>query len=289
MSELLNELRAIWAFSKREMIIWTSYRVNIWTWIIDVLINTSIFFLISLLVGKHSTGVYGANYVSFVVIGLSIYYISYTNLGDPFPRVARIYWNGTMDLYLLSPLSYFTPVIGIMFRSVIDDYPRVGLAFLFGWLFFGASFALRLPFYALLGVITIGFSTFGIGMISASSFYLLNFKRGSEPISFILQDVVIALVGGYYYPVNILPGYLQVVASFIPHTYALDLFRRLMIPGASLTIPVLPLQHMLNFSPVTVDIIVLSIMSAVFFPLGFYLYYLGIEKARKEGTLTRWQ
>ncbi len=286
---MLNELRAIWAFSKREMIIWTSYRVNIWTWIIDVFVNTSIFFLISLLVGKHPMGAYGTNYVSFVVIGLSIYYISYTNLGDPFPRVARIYWNGTMDLYMLSPLSYFTPIIGIMFRSVIDDYPRVGLAFLFGWAFFGATFDLRMPLYALLGVVTIGFSTFGIGMISASSFYLLNFKRGNEPISFILQDVVIALVGGYYYPINVLPHYLQIVASFIPHTYALDLFRRLLVPNASLTQPVLPLQYVFPFSPPTVDVIVLSLMSVVFFPLGFYLYYLGIEKARKEGTLTRWQ
>ncbi len=289
MKRLLNELRAVWAFSKREMIIWTSYQVNIWTWIIDVFVRTSIFFLISLLVGKHTMGAYGINYVSFVVIGLSIYYISYTNLGDPFPRVARIYWNGTMDLYMLSPLSYFTPVIGIMFRSVIDDYPRVGLAFLFGGLFFGASFVFQMPLYILIGIITIGISTFGIGMISASSFYLLNFKRGNEPISFILQDVVIALVGGYYYPINILPQSLQILASFIPHTYALDLFRRLLIPQASLTKPVLPLQYVLNLSPISVDILMLSIMSAVFFPLGFYLYYLGIEKARREGTLTRWQ
>lgn len=289
MSDFVNELRAVWAFSKREMIIWASYRVNIWTWLIDVFINTSIFFLISLLVGHHLMGAYGTNYVSFIVIGLSIYYISYTNLGDPFPRVARIYWNGTMDLYMLSPLSYFTPVIGIMFRSVIDDYPRVGLAFLFGWLFFGASFTFRMPLYVILGVVLIGLSTFGIGMISASSFYLLNFKRGNEPISFILQDVVIALVGGYYYPVNVLPQYLQILASFIPHTYALDLFRRALLPGASLIQPVLPLQYVLNFSPIVVDSLALTLLSLILFPLGFYLYYLGIQKARKEGTLTRWQ
>ncbi len=289
MNSMTNQLRAIWAFSKREMIIWTSYRVNIWTWIIDVFINTSIFFLISLLVGHHTMGVYGTNYVSFVVIGLSIYYISYTNLGDPFPRVARIYWNGTMDLYMLSPLSYFTPIVGVMFRSVIDDYPRVGLAFLFGWLFFGATFAFKAPIYVLLGVIFIGFSTFGIGMISASSFYLLNFKRGSEPISFILQDVIIALVGGYYYPINILPMYLQILASFIPHTYALDLFRRALLPGASLTKPVLPLQYVLKISPLAVDTLALGVMTFTFLPLGLYLYYAGIQKARKEGTLTRWQ
>lgn len=48
-------------------------------------------------------------------------------------------------------------------------------------------------------------STFGIGMISASSFYLFNFKQNTEPVRFILQDIVVALTAGYYYPLTVLP------------------------------------------------------------------------------------
>jgi ABC-2 type transport system permease protein len=290
MKYIANQLRSIVAFSKREFIIWTSYKVNIVTWILDVFINSTLFFMLSLLMGKNTNiSPYGSNYVSFVVLGLSAYYISYTNLGDPYDRVARIYWNGTMDLYLLSPLSLITPIIGIMYRSVLDDYPRVLLAFLFGWLFFGARFVFNMPFTIILIVILLGISTFGIGMISASSFFLLNLKVGTEPIKFIFQDIIIALAAGYFYPISILPYSLQLLSLILPHTYALDALRRLMVPGANLSIPVLPLQKVWHLSPISIDMIMLSAMSVLFIYLGFFLYVKGVEKARRNGTLTRWQ
>ena len=232
---------------------------------------------------------YGNNYVTFIVLGLCVYYISYTNLGDPFVRVSRIYWGGTMDLYMLSPLSYFTPMMGVMFRSVIDDYPRVILALLFGGLFFGAVYN---SFNILLGIlilILILLSTFGFGMISASSFYLFNFKQKTEPVRFIFQDVIIALTAGYYYPLTVLPYSLQILGSFIPHTYALDAIRRLIIPGGDIQARVLPLQKIINLSPITLDVIVLITMTIITLPLGWWMYIKGIKKARREGTLTRWQ
>ena len=265
--------------------------MNAWMWVLDVFFNTTIFFFLSL-VTKGSVidfYPYGTNYVTFIVIGLAVYYISYTNLGDPFPRVARVYWGGTMDLYMLSPLSYFTPLMGMMFKSVIDDYPRVILSLLFGGIFFGAvynSINILLGLVLLLLILT---STFGIGMISASSFYLFNFKQKSEPVRFIFQDIIVALTAGYYYPLTVLPYPLQVLGSFIPHTYALDAFRRLLIPGGDIYARVLPLQRVINMAPITLDIVVLLVMSVITLPLGWYMYVAGIKKARREGTLTRWQ
>jgi len=279
-------------FSKREFIIWWSYKMNALMWVLDTFFTTIIFFLLSLVTQGSSVSFfpYGGNYVSFVVLGLFVYFISFTNLGDPYPRVSRIYWGGTMDLYLLSPLSYFTPMLGIMFRGVIDDYPRSVLALLFGWLFFGAAFVFHQPLILLLLLVLVLLSTFGIGMISASSFYLLDFKQQTEPVKFIFQDVIIALTAGYYYPITVLPYPLQVLGSFIPHTYALDALRRLMIPGGDVMTPVLPLQLALPaLHPVTLDVLALIAMTLVFLPLGCFLYVKGIERARRDGTLTRWQ
>jgi len=194
-----------------------------------------------------------------------------------------------MDLYMLSPLSYFTPLMGMMFKSVIDDYPRVILSLLFGGIFFGAvynSINILLGLVLLLLILT---STFGIGMISASSFYLFNFKQKSEPVRFIFQDIIVALTAGYYYPLTVLPYPLQILGSFIPHTYALDAFRRLLIPGGDIYARVLPLQRVINMAPITLDIVVLLVMSVITLPLGWYMYVAGIKKARREGTLTRWQ
>lgn len=289
---LLREWDSFLMFSKREFIIWWSYKMNALMWVLDVLFTTIVFFMLSLVTKGSAISFfpYGNNYVSFVVLGLFVDFISYTNLGDCIVRVGRIYWGGTMDLYLLSPLSYFTPLMGVMFRGVIDDYPRSVLALLFGWLFFGAVFVFINPQVLLVLLILILISTFGIGMISASSFYLFNFKQQTEPVKFIFQDVIIALTAGYYYPITVLPHSLQVLGSFIPHTYAIDALRRLMIPGGNTTAPVLPLQLALHhINPVTLDIIVLVLMSMIFLPLGWFMYVKGIEKARREGTLTRWQ
>ena len=279
-------------FSKREFIIWWAYKLNALMWVLDTLFNTTVFFMMSLITRGSAVSFfpYGGNYVSFVVLGLFVHFISYTNLGDPYPRVARIYWGGTMDLYMLSPLSYFTPMLGIMFRGVIDDYPRSILALVFGCAFFGAAFVFHSPLVLLLVLVLILLSTFGIGMVSASSFYLLNFKQQTEPVKFIFQDVIIALTAGYYYPLTVLPQPLQILGSFIPHTYALDALRRLMVPGGETLTPVLPLQlAVTSLSPVAIDLLALAVMSAVFLPLGWFMYVKGIQRARRDGTLTRWQ
>jgi len=292
---VIQRLRREWAslvvFSKREFIIWSSYRMNAWMWFLDVLLNTTVVFMLSLMTRDSPLDFapYGSNYVTFVVLGFCVHYISWTNLGDPFKRVARIYWGGTMDLFLLSPVSYLTPFMGIMFRSVIDDYPRVVLSLAFGGVFFGAAYsASQLPL-AVLFLALILLSTLGIGLISASSFYLLNFKQNTEPVRFLLQDVIVALAAGYYYPITVLPRSLQVLGSFIPHTYALDALRRLVVPGGNLTTKVLPLQHLLPWTPITTDIVVLTAMTLIALPLGVWMYVRGIEKARRQGTLTRWQ
>ncbi len=291
MQQLKREWASLMVFSKREYIIWSSYRMNAWMWFLDVLFNTTIVFMLSLLT-RDSTldfAPYGSNYVTFVVLGFCVHYISWTNLGDPFKRVARIYWGGTMDLYLLSPLSHLTPFMGIMFRSVIDDYPRVILSLLFGGVFFGAAYSVNQLPLGLLFLALILLSTLGVGMISASSFYLLNFKQNTEPVRFLLQDVIVALAAGYYYPITVLPEQLQILGSFIPHTYALDALRRLIVPGGDLITKALPLQHWLPFAPITTDIVALTAMTVVVLPLGVWMYVSGIEKARRKGTLTRWQ
>jgi ABC-2 type transport system permease protein len=288
---LKREWNSLVMFSRREFIMWTSYRMNAWMWFIDVLINATIVFMLSLMTksGSGDMAPYGNNYVTFVMLGFCVHYISYTNLGDPFIRVARIYWGGTMDLYLLSPLSYLTPFMGIMFRSVIDDYPRVLLSLLFGGVLFGAVFNVTHIPAALLFIVLILLSTLGIGIISASSFYLMNFKLGTEPVRFLLQDVIIALAAGYYYPPSVLPYPLQILGGFIPHTYALDALRRLVIPGSQINQPLLPMHFISPLSPVGTDAAVLILMCIITLPLGVWLYIRGIEKARREGTLTRWQ
>ncbi len=289
---LVSQLLAIWTFGKREFRMWRSYRMNQLMWIGDILVNSFLFFIIGKMVAGGDAellGVYGSNYITFILIGMGVNYLIATNLSDPFARISRVYWDGTMDLYLLSPMSIYTPLVGLMARSVVDDYPRVFFIAVFGTALFGARFAPGNLIVSLLFVVLILVSAFGIGMISASTFYLFDFKRTNEPVRFLIQEVLAALVAGTYYPVTVLPPSLQVAASFLPHTYAYDALRRLLSPDADLETPNLPLHDVPSgLTPIQTDAAALALSILVFVPLGLWLYRAGIEKARRNGTLTRW-
>lgn len=290
---LRSEIGALWSFGLREYRIWQSYRVNQVMWVANLFVQTLMFFLMGKMVagsaGKLLGPAYGNSYMSFIVVGITVNVFIYTNLSDPFTRIARSYFNGTMDLFLLSPMSIYTPLLGLMTKSAIDDYPRLFFTGGFGMLLFGATFNFSQWPMALWFTVLFLAAGFGIGLISASSFYLLNIKKGTEPVRFIIQDLLAALFAGAYYPVNVLPRPFQWVACLIPHTYAFDALRRLLDPGANASVPVLPIQHVLPWSPIVVDEVVLGLLSVILLPLGFYLYGRGIEKARRDGTLTRWQ
>ena len=287
-----REMAALWAFAIREYRVWQSYRVNQVMWMTNIFVTTLLFFLLGRTLAGHAAhllGPYGTNYMSFVVVGVSANYFIGSNVADPFTRIQRSYFNGTMDLLLLSPMSIFTPLVGFMWKSVLDDYPRLFFVGGFGMLFFGATFHFdRWPF-ALLFTVLLLLAGFGIGVISASSFYLLNIKKGEEPVQFVVQQLLAAVLAGSYYPITVLPHSLQWMSCIIPHTYAYDALRRLLDPGAQAGNAVLPIQHALPWPPLAVDGLALGMMSALLLPLGFWLYACGIERARSNGTLTRWQ
>lgn len=290
---LWHEAATFGAFTLREYRVWQSYRVNQLMWLTNIFVTTLLFFLMGRMLtaaDAHLLGpAYGTNYMSFVVVGIAVNVFLFTNLADPYTRIQRSYFNGTMDLYLLSPMSIYTPLLGLMTKSLLDDYPRLFIVGAFGVFLFGAHFRFQYTLAAIGFTALLLAAAFGIGAISASSFYLLNIKRGTEPVRFVVQQLLATLLAGTYYPITVLPRPLQWLACFIPHTYAFDALRRLMDPGAEMAVPVLPVQRWIPWPPLAVDAAALGLMTAVLLPLGFLLYGRGIEKARRDGTLTRWQ
>jgi len=287
-----KDLAALGAFAVREYRVWQSYRANQVLWMANIFVTTLLYFLLGQTLAERAgalLGPYGTNYMSFVVVGVSANYFIGSNVADPFTRVQRSYFNGTMDLFLLSPMSIFTPLVGFMWKSVLDDYPRLLFVGSFGMLFFGATFQFGQWPLAFLFTLLLLAAGFGIGVLSASSFYLLNIKKGEEPIQFVVQQLLAAVLAGSYYPITVLPRPLQWLACLIPHTYAYDALRRLLDPGARVTTAVLPIQQLVPLSPLQVDGLALGLMSVLLLPAGFFLYARGIELARRNGTLTRWQ
>jgi ABC-2 type transport system permease protein len=92
-------------------------------------------------------------------------------------------------------------------------------------------------------------------------------------MTFVLQSVLL-LVSGVYYPISILPGWMQVLAHLSPATYILDGVRAALIDGVSL-------DRLLG------DVWPLLVMAVVLIPVGVWGFGRAERYAKRTGKLKR--
>jgi ABC-2 type transport system permease protein len=117
---------------------------------------------------------------------------------------------------------------------------------------------------------------YGMGMMFASLF--LMWGRSAMQMTSLLQEPIY-LVSGFYFPVRSLGYWVALGASILPITLGLDGMRQLLF-GASSN----------GFIPVDVEIVILGLLSVVFFILARYFLAFMETMSKREGRLTlRWQ
>jgi ABC-2 type transport system permease protein len=92
-------------------------------------------------------------------------------------------------------------------------------------------------------------------------------------VSYIVSSVLL-LVSGVYYDVDVLPGWMQAIATVSPVTYALQGTRAALLEGADL-------------AGLWGSIWPLLIMGVVFVPLGLWIFHVGESYAKRSGKLKR--
>jgi ABC-2 type transport system permease protein len=99
---------------------------------------------------------------------------------------------------------------------------------------------------------------------------LISPEKGTQ-LGFIAQGLML-VVSGVYYPVSVLPTWMQWIAKVSPATYALRGIRGAILDGASATWR---------------DIWPLLVIGAVSVPLGLWVFHTGERYAKKHGKLKR--
>jgi ABC-2 type transport system permease protein len=108
----------------------------------------------------------------------------------------------------------------------------------------------------------------GIGVLSAA--FILYFKRG-DPIQFFLVAVS-GLLGGVFYPPEVMPSWLAALSELLPITHALRGIRACLLQGST------PFE-------VWPEIRALLLFVLILVPLGLAAFALALRKARDEGSL----
>jgi ABC-2 type transport system permease protein len=178
-------------------------------------------------------------------------------------------WEGTIEYTFMAPVSRPVHLIGMGVFAVLYGFVRAAAVFGAVVLFIGihiphANFGAAI---ALLAIASISF--IGVGMMAAVM-PLISPERGMQ-LGFIAQGLML-VVSGVYYPVSVLPEWMQWVAKISPATYALRGNRAQVLSGAGLA---------------WADVWPLLVIGAVSVPLGLAVFKAGERYAKRHGKLKR--
>jgi ABC-2 type transport system permease protein len=180
-------------------------------------------------------------------------------------------WEGTIEYTFMAPVSRPVHLFGMGIFAVLYGIVRAAILFVAIVAFIGidvpnANYPAAL---AILGISSISF--IGIGMMTAV-LPLISPEKGTQ-LGFIAQGLLL-VVSGVYYPVEVLPQWMQWISVISPATYALDGMRDAIIDGDGIT----------AMGDELWPLVVIGIVSV---PLGLEVFRRGERYAKRHGKLKR--
>ena len=191
-------------------------------------------------------------------------------------------WEGTLEYTFMAPVSRLIHLFGISLFSLINSIVQTVIVLVGLMLFTDLNFqgANVVGVLLVLAVSTVAF--IGLGLIAAV-LPVMSAERGAEA-THIFQGSLL-LVSGVYYPVEVLPRWLQPLSALSPATYTLTACRKLIGVGNIASRP----GHLVgsSLSAVGPELLILAVMGAVMLPLGLWVFGRIEAWAKRRGKLKR--
>ncbi|OFV95370.1 MAG: hypothetical protein A3H28_02195 [Acidobacteria bacterium RIFCSPLOWO2_02_FULL_61_28] len=255
-----------WAFFKRDLLSDLSYKFSFFLQVLNIFLTLASFYFLSKLVGDGILRNYAP--FPFLLIGMAVNGYMTTSLYCFAQGIRGNQQAGTLKAVFSTPIS---PLSFLLYSSL---YPmvRAGMdaaLYLLGGVLFGLSLA-NVHLVSMLVIFTLSVVAFGsIGILSAT--FTLVFKKG-DPLLWLFGGLS-WLLGGVFYPLEVLPPFLQQAAQLLPITHALDGMRAAVLRGAS-PAEILP------------QIEILALFSLASVPLSLLAFVKGVEWTRVSGSLS---
>lgn len=199
----------------------------------------------------------GLTYLNFIVPGLMTMHLissSYENTSSSL-FIAR--WHNHIQEILLSPLSYFEMVLGLLAGGVMRGVLVCTGVYLIS-LFFAFT-AVEHIFVLLYFMLTIAVIFSCAGMLAA--LWAEDFAMLSMWNIYIIFPMV--LIGGVFHPVSMLPSFIQLLSKFNPMFYLVQGIRY-SVAGVS-------------DAPILVCVVMAGSMALIFFGATVYLFKIGYK------------
>jgi ABC-2 type transport system permease protein len=257
------------AFLRRDYLIESSYPLAFITSNFNAFVVVSLFFFVGKLVNPAQAGLlrFGADYFSFTFVGYVFYLYFDQALGSFSRAIQREQSTGSFEAMLATQTEPAFCVLMSSFYYLL--YAGAQLLLLLG---VGAAFGVDFSganLVSTLLVFLLSISAFAsLGLISAASIIVL--KKG-DPLGWLLTTSNF-LVGGAFFPIDVMPRWLQRLALFSPARYALEGMRLALLKGA-------------RVEQIGTQLLVLGAITAVAGPLSIASLLAALRKAQRDGSL----
>ena len=271
MSVLVAEARKVPAFMRRDLLVMLSYRAAFAGDLFYIGVQAVMFGFVAELIDSSKLPSYGgvpASYFDFVMIGVIITTVCTVLLQRVAMAVRQEQMIGTLEALLVTPTSATTVQVGSVAFDLIFVPIRMALLLAAVALTLGLGYELSgvLPSLVLLaGLVPF---VWGLGLMTAAA--IVTFRRGTGPLGVIMS--VLGLASGAFFPLALLPGWIQTLAEANPVAIAMEGTREALIGGA-------------GWSALGSDLIVLFVVSGAALFAGIAAFRAALAREHRRGTL----
>ncbi len=266
MNEAITAGHAFLAIMRRDLHVYLSYRTRIVSQVLTAMFSLTLFYYVSRLVHLSSFKSPGS-YFGFVVIGLALVSVMYSCFMIP-ELVRQELVAGTFDRLLLSPFGAVRSVVAMTLFPLLLSFVLATITLALGCLVFGltlhwSTVPLAVPVMALALL-----AFFPFGLLFAALTVVV--KQGSVGTSWVIA--LMALTGGVYFPITVLPHWMQTVGKLQPFTPATGVLRHLLVNS--------PVAG--AFGP---SLLKLAVFAGVLLPASILLLSAAIRLGQRRGTI----
>jgi ABC-type polysaccharide/polyol phosphate export permease len=266
-----REAGKLGAFLRRDFLVAWSYRVDFLSDVAGLFVQVFMFYFIGLLVDPSKLPSFGgdpATYLEFVAIGIVLGTFVQLALNQVAGAIREEQLQGTLEVLMLSPTRTLTLQLGTLAYDFIYVPIRMVLFLTIIAVGFGLDFepsGLLPAVVVLLAVIPF---VWGLGVVAGAA--VIVFRRGEGLVG--MGAGLMTVAAGAYFPLELLPPWLQTAAEANPFAIALETMRDAVLGGA-------------GWSEVAPALALLLPMAAVSLAVGYALYSRALHRELRKGTL----
>lgn len=271
MSVFASEALKLPAFVRRDFLIAWSYRMSFVSDLLNLAGQALLFYFIGQLVDPAKLPRFEGTqvtYLEFAAVGMLLGAFVHFGMQSVAGAVRNEQLMGTLESLLVTPTARQTIQLGSV--SFLLLYIPIRIAVFLGAI--AVAFGLHFQLDGILPaiVILLAFMPFVWGLGVASAAAIVTFRRGSGIVS--MGTLVLAMLSGLYFPIQLLPGWLEAITEHNPIAVAVEGMRNALLGGA-------------GWSEVAPSVALLAPMAVAALAVGIFAFRAAVARERRLGTL----